>query len=92
MNEIEDSDEEIEMASPVEVKGSFERVRKPIKFDQIDTSIAIVSESLIDLSDFSSTSISKKSPKPPETNDDVQESFLELFDSKRENSPVKIDK
>ena len=76
LNEVEDSDEEIEMASPVEVKRSFERVRKPIKVDQIDKSIAIVLEPLIDLSDSYSTPISKKSPKLSETNDDVQESFL----------------
>ena len=44
LNEVEDSDEEIEVASPVEVKRSFDRVRKPFKVDQIDKSIAIVSE------------------------------------------------
>ena len=90
LNEVEDSDEEIEMASPVEVKHSFERVRKPIKVDQIDKSITIVSEPLIDLSDTSSTPISKESPKCPGTNGDVQESFLESFYSEREISPVAI--
>ena len=64
------------MASPGEVKRSFQRVRKPIKVDQIDKSVAIVSEPLIALSDSSSAPISKKSSKHPETNDDVQESFL----------------
>ena len=49
------------MAIPVEVKRSFDRVRKPIKVYQIDKSIDIVSEPLIDLSDTSS-SIPKKSP------------------------------
>ena len=90
LNEVEDSDEKIEMVSPVEVKRSFERVRQPIKVDQIEKSSAIMSEHLIDLSDFSSTPISKKSLKLPETNDDVQESFLESFDSEREISPVNI--
>ena len=90
LNEVEDSDEEIEMPSPVEVKRSFERVRKQIKVDQIDKSIAIVSEPLIDHSDTSSTRISKESPMCPETNDDVQESILESFDSEREISPVTI--
>ena len=90
LNEVEDSDEDIEMASRVEVKRSFDRVRKPIKVDQIDKSIAIVSEPIFDLSDTSSTPISKESPKCPETNDDVQESFLESFDSEREISPVTI--
>ena len=33
-----------------------------------------------DLSETSSTAISKESPKHPETNDDVQEGFLESFD------------
>ena len=42
LNEVEDSDEEIEMVSSVEVKHAFERVRKPIKVDQIDKSITIV--------------------------------------------------
>ena len=42
LNEVEDSDEEIEITSLVEVKRSFDRVRKPIKVDQIDKSIAIV--------------------------------------------------
>ena len=54
------------MASPVEVKRSFERIRKPVKVDQRDKSIAIVSEPLIDLSDSSSTPLSKESPKHPE--------------------------
>ena len=49
LNEVAESDEEIEMASQVEVKRSFERVREPVKFDQIDKSIATVSEPLIDL-------------------------------------------
>ena len=66
LNEFEDSNEEMEMASPVKVKRPFDRIRKPIKVDQIDKSIAIVSEPLIDLSD-SSTPISKESPKLPET-------------------------
>ena len=69
---------------------NHDRVRKPIKADQIDKSIAIVSDSLIDLSDSSSTPISKKSPKLPETNDDVQEIFLESCDSERDISPVTI--
>ena len=43
------------MASPVEAKRSFERVRKPIKVDQIDKPIAIVSVPLIGHSDTSST-------------------------------------
>ena len=54
-------------------------------------------EPLIDLSDSSSAPsdsssapMSKESPKHPETNDDVQESFLELFDSEKEISPVTI--
>ena len=62
LNDVEDSDEEKEMASPVEVKRSSERVRKPIKVNQIDKSIAIVSEPLTDLSESSSTPISKQSP------------------------------
>ena len=90
LNEVEDSDEEIEMASPVEVKRSFKSVRKPIKVDQIDKSTAIVSEPLTDLSDTSYTPISKESPKCPEINDDVQESFLESFDFEREISPITI--
>ena len=49
-----------------------------------------MSEPLIDLSDASSTPISKESPESPETNDDVQGSFLETFDSVREVSPVTI--
>ena len=69
---------------------SFDRVRKPINIDQIDKSIAIVSEPLIDLSHSSSTPISKKSPKLPETNDHVQESFLESSDSQREMAIVNI--
>ena len=44
LNEVEDGDEEIEMAGSVEVKRSFDQVRKPIKVDQIEKSIAIVSE------------------------------------------------
>ena len=63
LNEVEDRDEDIEMASPVEVKRS---------------------EPLTDFNDSSSTPISKKSSKLPETNDDVQESILEPFDSARE--------
>ena len=58
-------------------------LEKPVKVDQIDQSIAIVPEPHIDLSDSSSTPISENSPNLPETNDDVQESFLESFDSER---------
>ena len=45
-------------------------------------------EPLIDLSDSSSTSISKKIPKLPETNEDVEEIFVEPFDSDRDISSV----
>ena len=77
------SDEEIEMVSQLfEFKGNSERVNKPTKVDQVNTSTKQVSNTLIHLHDSLVVLISKYSSNDPEQN--VQKSLIESFDSEDE--------
>ena len=71
------------MGSPLfEFKGNSEIVNKPIKVDQVDKSSDQVSNSLIHLHDSAVVPITKNSSNDTEQN--VQNSLLEYFDSEDE--------